>query len=230
MTAKDRIASAIAAAVLLFISFPVLSQAWHDKTHIAIAKAAGYQAWFNAAGADIAKIKAGDKEALNHFSDNPPGTVITPKMILDQVQRYDDPTDQKGHLYGAIVASLRDYKSAKATGKYGEYHLAYCAHYVGDLSMPLHNTEYDSFNRQHHEAMDGIVEDEVFDHPERIKIYPIKIESEDDLLREIARIANLSMKLGYQLEAENRPLTKEEAYLQLAHSASLLKAILDYLR
>ncbi len=22
-------------------------------------------------------------------------------------------------------------------GKYGEYQLAYCAHYVGDLSMPL---------------------------------------------------------------------------------------------
>jgi len=36
------------------------------------------------------------------------------------------------------------------------------------------------------------------------------------------------MKLGYQLEAENRPLTKEEAYVQLCHSASLLKAILGY--
>jgi hypothetical protein len=230
MTAKNRIARAITVAVFLFIGFPGISQAWHDKTHLAVAKAAGYQAWYNAAGADIAKIKAGDKEALNHFSDNPPGTVITPKMILDQVQRYDDPTDQKGHLYGAIVASLRDYKSAKATGKYGEYHLAYCAHYVGDLSMPLHNTQYDAFNRQHHEAMDGIVEDEVMDHLERIKIYPIKIKSEDDLVKEIARIANLSMRLGYQLEAEDRPLTKEEAYVQLGHSASLLKAILDYMR
>jgi hypothetical protein len=94
--------------------------------------------------------------------------------------------------------------------------------------MPLHNTNYDSFNRQHHNAMDGIVNDEVLDHMERIKIYPIQIKSEDDLVREIARIANLSMKLGYQLEAENRMLTKEEAYIQLGHSASLLKAILDY--
>ena len=67
-------------------------------------------------------------------------------------------------------------------------------------------------------------------HLERIKIYPIQIKSEDDLVREIARIANLSMKLGYRLEAENRMLTKEEPYIQLGHSASLLKAILDYTR
>ncbi|MGA2228328.1 MAG: hypothetical protein ABSH41_28175 [Syntrophobacteraceae bacterium] len=76
--------------------------------------------------------------------------------------------------------------------------------------------------------MDGIVNDEVLDHLERIKVYPIVIKFEDDLVREIARIANLSMKLDYQLEAENRMLSKEEAYVQLGHSASLLKPILEY--
>ena len=96
--------------------------------------------------------------------------------------------------------------------------------------MPLHNTLYDIFNRQHHTAMDGIVNDEVLDHLERIRIYPIQIRSEEDLVGEIARIANLSMKLGYQLESENRMLSKEEAYVQLGHSASLLKAILEYVR
>ena len=116
-----------------------------------------------------------------------------------------------GHLYGAIVASLRDYRSAKAAGKYPEYYLAYCVHCAGDLSMPLHNTLYNAFNRQHHALMDGVVEDEVLDHLDRMKIYHIEITSEDDLVKEIARIANLSMKLGYQLEAENRTLTKEEA-------------------
>ncbi len=230
MIAKNRLSRTVAVAVFLLLSFPNLSHAWHDETHLAIAKAAGYQKWYNAAGPDIAKVKAGDKEGYNHYSNNPPNTVVTPKMILDQVNRYNDPADETGHLYGAIVASFRDYISAKAAGKYGEYHLAYCAHYVGDLSMPLHNTLYDSFNRQHHTAMDGIVNDEVLDHLERIRIYSIQIKSEDDLVREIARIANLSMKLGYQLEAENRPLTKEEAYVQLGHSASLLKAILDYAR
>jgi hypothetical protein len=64
--------------------------------------------------------------------------------------------------------------------------------------------------------------------PERIKIYPIQIKSEDDLVREIVRIANLSMKLGYQLEKEDRMLSKEEAYVQLGHSVSLLKAVLEY--
>ncbi len=35
-----------------------------------------------------------------------------------------DPGDERGHLFGAIVASLQDYRSAKATGKYAEYYLA----------------------------------------------------------------------------------------------------------
>jgi hypothetical protein len=228
MIVKNRIQRTIILTIFLFLSLPVLSHAWYDNTHLAIAKAAGYPQWYNAVGPDIAKIKAGDKENRNHYSNNPPGTVITPEMILDQVARYDDPNDEKGHLYGAIIASLRDYRSAKAAGRYPAYYLAYCVHYVGDLSMPLHNTIYNSFNRQNHGAMDGAVDDEVLDHLERIKIYSIKIDSEDDLTKEIARIANLSMKLGYQLETEHRPLTKEEAYSQLGHSASLFKAILDY--
>jgi hypothetical protein len=70
----------------------------------------------------------------------------------------------------------------------------------------------------------------VLNNLERIEIYPIQIKSEDDLVREIVRIANLSMKLGYQLEKENRMLTKDEAYMQLGHSASLLKAVLEYVK
>jgi len=216
--------------VLLLLSFSDPSQAWHDKTHLAVAKAAGYSRWFNATGPDMAKIKAGDKENRNHYSNNPPGTIITPEMILDQVARYDDPSDEKGHLYGAIVASLRDYRSVRATGKYAEYYLAYFIHYATDLSMPLHNISHDSFNQQYHETMDGTVDNEILDHLDSIKVYPIKIQSEDDLIKEIARVANLSMQLGYRLEAENRLLSKEEAYIQLGHSTSLIKALLDYIR
>ena len=61
-------------AFLLLIS-PSFSYAWHDETHLVIAEAAGYQKWYNAAGAPIAKVKAGDKEGYNHFSDNPPDTL-----------------------------------------------------------------------------------------------------------------------------------------------------------
>ena len=40
-------------------ALPALGWAWHDETHIAITKAAGNEKWYNAAGADIAKVKAG---------------------------------------------------------------------------------------------------------------------------------------------------------------------------
>jgi hypothetical protein len=206
---------------------PIRSFAWYDKTHIAIVKVTGYPKWFNACGADMIKVKAPEIETGNHYVNNPPGTVVTPKMVLDQASRYDHP-DENGHLYGAIIASLRNYIEAKKEGKYGEYHLAFCSHYVGDLSMPLHNTLFDSFNRAHHAQIDGIINDEVLDNLVKIKIYPITINSEEDLAKETARIANLSIELGYRLERENRLLTKEEAYEQISQSASLFKGILGY--
>jgi hypothetical protein len=64
-------------------------------------------------------------------------------------------------------------------------------------------------------------------------MYPITLRNtsfEEDLAREIARIANVSRKLGYRLQEQNRDMTKEEAYEQLGHSASLLKAILTYVK
>jgi hypothetical protein len=200
-----------------------------DDRGESIAKAAGYQKWYNAAGADITKIKAGDIEKRNHYANNPPGTVVTPEMVLRQAALYNDPSDQKGHLYGAIIASIGDYRATKLTGKYAEYHLAFCAHYVGDLSQPLHNTLYDSYNRKNHVATDGIIENEVLSNLPLIKVYPVKIESEADLAREVARIANLSINLGYQLEKEGRMLSKEEAYQQISYSASLLRGILKWL-
>ena len=75
---------------------------------------------------------------------------------------------------------------------------------------------------------DGIINDEVLDNINKIKIYPIKIESENDLANEIARIANLSIKKGYQIEDEQKLLTKKEGYEQICHSAFLFKTILRY--
>ncbi len=48
------------------------------------------------------------------------------------------------------------------------------------------------------------------------------------LTKGVARIANLSMALGYKIQDEGRLLTKEEAYAQFGHSASLFKAILGF--
>jgi hypothetical protein len=222
--------------IFSFISFSGQSLAWHDKTHLAVAKVAGYEAWYNAAGADIAKIKAGDKERFNHWYNNNSKEEITAQIVFDQVDKYNRAYgwfDAEGHLYGAIIASLRDYEKDKALGKYAEYHLAYSAHYIGDLSMPLHNTPYDDFNERHHSINDGIVEKTILDQPQKITRHLYKITLRDDqfeadLAREIARIANLSRKLGYKLEKEDRDMTPEEAYVQLGHSASLLKAVLHH--
>lgn len=203
------------------------SHAWHDETHIAIARAAGYSRWYNVTGADMAKIKAGRVEAHNHYVDIPRGTVVSPEMVLAQVDKYNK-VDETGHLYGAIIASLREYIRQRKKGKYGAYHLAYCAHYVGDLSQPLHNTAYNAFNREYHQMIDGIIDEEIVGNLHRIPVYRIAIRSEEDLAREIARIANISLKLGYRIEAEQRPLTRHEAYVQVGHSVSLLKAILSY--
>ena len=131
--------------------------------------------------------------------------------------------------YGAIIASIREYRTTTLKGKYAEYHLAFCAHYVGDLSQPLHNTLYNDYNRQNHTATDGIINDEVLYNLPLIEVYPIDIHSEEDLAKEIARIANLSINLGYQLEKEGRMLSRQEVYEQISHSASLFRGILSWM-
>jgi hypothetical protein len=203
------------------------SNAWFDETHVAIAKSTGYLKWFNAVGPDMIRVKMGNREGHNHFVNNPRGTSVTADMVMGQVKNYNK-VDPHAHLYGAIIASVRDYIKTKKEGKYAEYHLAFSAHYVGDLSQPLHNIEHDAFNQKYHRDIDGVVNDEVLDNLDKIEIYHIRIGSDEDLAREVAKIANLSLTLGYKLEDENRILTKEEAYQQISHSASLFKGILEY--
>ena len=219
--------------LILFVFNLNTAFGWYDETHLAIAKAAGYSKWYNAVGPDIAKVKAGSTEPYNHYFDNNNNVEVTPEMVISQISKYNKPADKEGHLYGAIIASLREYKKTVQAGKYPEYHIAFCAHYIGDLSQPLHNIPYDDFNKTHHSINDGIVEAEVLKNIGRIEknMYPINLRPnffEEDLSREIARIANLSRMLGHKLKTENRDITKEEAYVQLGHSASLLRAILKY--
>ena len=216
------------AATLLLLLLPNFSHAWFDETHLAIAKAAGYSKWYNAAAADIAKEKMGNTEGYNHYVDNLKGTIVTSEMVLAQVPQYD--TLAPGHLYGAVMAAVGNYKAAKSRNSYPENHMAYAAHYVGDLSQPLHHIPKPrgGYNDRMHFKTDGIIDSEVLSNVQKIRVYEIKIRSREDLAREIARIANLSLELAHTLEAENRLITKEEAYKQIGHSASLLKAILVY--
>jgi hypothetical protein len=56
---KVRIYSVTVLAITILFVFQSVSSAWHDETHIAVAKRAGYYKWFNACGADMAKLKPG---------------------------------------------------------------------------------------------------------------------------------------------------------------------------
>ena len=231
-----RVISKLMKVLCLLLLFASQALAWHDQTHLAICKAAGFDNWYSCAGPDIAKLKAGDIEAYNHWFNNTAEVEITPQMVLNQIERYNKDNvffDSEGHLLGAIIASLRAYEKDLRADKYAMYNLVYCAHYIGDLSMPLHNTAYDDFNKKHHSINDGIVESTILKEPEKIAghMYPINLSKKDfeaDLAAQIARIANLSRRLGYKMRAENRDMTKQEAYIQLGHSASLLRAVLQH--
>ena len=214
-------------ALLGDAGFPGVLHAWNDETHLAIAKAAGYVKWYNATGADMLKMKAGKRESHNHYATNFPGNNVSTRSVRKQIGKYNQ-VHRLGHLYGAIVHSVRDFKEDRKAGKYGHYHLAFCAHYVGDLSQPLHHTPYNAYNKANHRSTDGIINRRVLADYNRIRIYPISIHSESDLIREITRIANLSLQLGRKLERKNRIITPDEAYGQISHSASLFKAILRY--
>lgn len=218
----------VSALALLIALSPAVSSAWFDETHLAIAKAAGYHNWYNAAAADIAKEKMGNTEGYNHYVENVKGTIVTSEMVLAQMSQYD--TLSSGHLYGAIMAAVGNYKSAKSRNAYPENHMAYAAHYLGDLSQPLRHIPMPKggYNDRLNSKTDGIIDSEVLSNIIKIQVYDIKISSREDLAGEIARIANLSLELAFKLEAEDRLITKEEAYTQLGHSASLLKAILAY--
>lgn len=237
----------IALALSLFISSPAL--AWHDATHMAVMKAAGLDNYaYLAVGADMAKEKSGGYEDGNHYRNNPKGTVVTADTVLDQVRDYNCRCNGEGHLYGAVIAALNQYREGKDSNKYARYPLGFAAHYIGDLSMPLHNVDYNDFNKTNHAANDGVVEGGE-NAPTDVKVAriakgirermkglpPYQLPPARDgitrfnleLAKKIAAIANRSISLGYAMQDANPQRTimsMDEAYGQLAESAALLKA------
>lgn len=230
--------------LLCLMAFSAAAQnswAWFDETHIAVAQAAGYRKCYDAAAPDIAKVNlrytaakdAGVKniEEDNHYFDNVGNREVTAAMVLAQAGKYNTTGDVEGHLYGAIIAALRDYRKQRETG-YAEEFMVFAAHYIGDLSQPFHNTAGD---KAVHIANDGVVEAGVLGNVRKIRdhMYEITLTRtnfEDDLAREIARIANISRALASRVILRtDRVMTREEAYAQLGHSASLLRAVLNVL-
>lgn len=229
-TLSRSIASLSALLSLTLSSLPAL--AWHDKTHLSVAEAAGFDLWYSAAAPDVAKSKSEFRsvEEKNHYFNNNAGKVVDGAMVMSQIERYNKPDDSEGHLYGAIIGAVRAYKAEKESGKYAEYPLAFCAHYIADLSMPLHNTLYDDFNKNRHGINDGIAEGSVRNNIGYIQrnMEDITILNDEDLAREIAKVANTARQLGIKIREEKRDMTQSEVYTQLIRSASLLNAVLRY--
>jgi len=234
-------------ALSLCICSPAL--AWHDATHMAIFKAAGLDNYaYLAVGPDMAKEKSGGYEDGNHYRDNAKGVIVTATMVLDQVRDYNCRCNDEGHLYGAIIAALNQYQERKSRDKQARYPLGFAGHYIGDLSMPLHNVDYNDFNKAWHSANDGAVEGDeneptdskvariaagIREKMNRLPPYRFSAAKDDpakfnhELAKKIAEIANRAIALGYAMQEANPQRTvmsSEEAYGQLAESAALLKA------
>lgn len=224
--------SASLSMVLFFMLTTSQAYAWHDKTHLSIAEAAGFALWYSAAAPDVAKSKSEFRsiEEKNHYFNNSAHKEVDEAMVLEQAARYNKPGDVEGHLYGAIIGAVRAYKADSASGKYAEYPLVFCAHYIGDLSMPLHNTEYDDFNKTRHTVNDGIIESSVRNNIGYIQrnMKEIAIQNESDLAREIAKVANTARTLGAKIREENRNMTQDEVYTQITQSSALFKAVLVF--
>jgi hypothetical protein len=220
-------------AIFLFVSSFSTAMAWHDRTHIAVGIAAQFDQAYNLAAPDVAKIKVNTVEEYNHWVNNPEKTIITKELVKGQIQKYNVGTgsEKKGHLYGAIVAAIRAYQDESGAGKFATYHLVYAGHYIGDLSMPLHNIDNSLIDTlPNHYDNDHILENEILSNINKVKLSPMTIKNEEDLIENIVLMATKSKDLGYKLVKEKRNMTKEEAYQQISQSASLFKAVLEYVR
>lgn len=227
---SNRFVKLISFTLICLSAFSNASYAWSERTHLAIAKAAGYDKWYNAYSVDLFKHRLGKSEKYNHYFNDMTSQVTTTQVLV-QSEPYGKVTGTSGRLYGAIIETARAYRNNNSN-KY--YNLARLSHYIGDLSNPEHNITY---SKIFHDESDQMLEDDLADELFIVNsnkiisyMYPVNIRDnywEEDLAKEIARIANLSRQLGQKYRAASKNMTKEEAFIQLGHSASLLKAVLS---
>lgn len=232
---------------------------WSSKTHIFIAQEAGIKNPGAACFPDLSKKDNDGFLGPLHWHDASPYTVVTQDYI-DRFQitegqyikvgspeskpikiRVPDPA---GVLYWKIMELYQAMKGA--TGWEYEYYLTNIAHYVADLSQPLHNFPYGSgpasdgksypevgtWAKEHHLEFDDILEsslpiDQKLEEKFRYMTIPIQIKSIDDLKMEISKIANSSIGLANKCYSEKRIITQDEALKRVALSVSLLRAIID---
>lgn len=245
---------------ILLIPF-LFSQAysWDCFTHAYIAKKAGLRIPEAACMPDIIRDEQYDLFEALHYHDAAPDTVVTPEYIdrfriLDKTVSIDG-RDYRlrvphsgGVLYYKIVELYEKMisldKSIPDNVLAYEYYLFTIAHYIGDLSQPLHNFPYGDkpasdgkvykeegkFNRENHLKFDEAFTKHLFRSNEldtRIdkEIREIKLNSTDTLKKEISNIASSAIQIANKCFKEKRLPTEEELVRQISLSISLLKAV-----
>lgn len=245
---------------LLILIFFSTTYAWDCFTHAYIAKKAGIRIPEAACMPDIIRDENPDLLAPFHYHNAAPNTVITPEYIDNfKVKEENVFISEKsykilvphpaGVLYWKIVNLYEKMKSLDKTipdnALSYEYYLVSIAHYIGDLSQPLHNFPYGNsaagdgvvyeregnFNKEYHIKFDEAFSYYLKTSPEihsKIdnSITHIKLNSQEDLKKEIAQIANSAIKIANKCFNENRLPVEEELINQIAHSISLLKAVI----
>jgi hypothetical protein len=245
-------------AIFIILFFPASVFPWSSATHTFIAQKAGMP---NPQYTNFPDISRNENYSLlvpYHWHDASPGTIVTPDYI-DQYQiaireyvragaceskpikiKVPDPA---GVLYWKILELYQQMKDK--TGWEYDYYLFSIAHYVGDLSQPLHNFPYGSapasdgkvyseigtWAKENHGAFDNILESSLpLDHKTEKRfdswVAVPSIKSLDDLKREISKVANHSIALANRCYSERRIIKREEALKQVAQSVSLLRAII----
>lgn len=242
-------------AILFFALAPPISYPWSEKAHTYIAAKAGIK---NPDFANLPDLIREDNYHLYaplHMHYAAPDLKVTPeyiekfkietiryKLISGMEVRLRVP-DSAGVLYWEICNLYN--KVSEARGWRYRYYLFNIAHFIADLSQPLHNypwgtlpaadgrvyREAGAWSKDHHRAFDKILDkwlppDTETEEMLKGELQEFHVESEADLKREICRIANSSIGLANRCYAENRQMTKEEAVRQISMSISLIKAVM----
>ncbi|MCS7164068.1 MAG: hypothetical protein NZ845_03605 [Thermodesulfovibrio sp.] len=233
---------------------------WDCFTHAYIAKKSGVRIPEAACMPDIIRNENYELFAPFHYHSASPDTVVTPDyidkfsvkeenvLISGKIYRIKVP-HPAGALYWKIVDLYEKMKSLDKTKPEDllsyEYYLFSIAHYIGDLSQPLHNFPYGnspasdgniyeregSFNKEYHTKFDEAFTYYLKTSPETQtkidkSIKHINLSSTEDLKKEIAEIANSAIKIAKKCFAENRLPTEQELITQISWSISLLKAVI----
>ncbi len=242
---------------LLTLALSTQAWGWSAMTHYFIALEAGISFPESACFPDLSKNDNNNLLGPFHWHNAAPQTVVTPDYIdrfkirggyylkktdLEQEPIYVKAPHPAGVLYYRICELYK--KLTRAYGWQYDYYITNIAHYVADLSQPLHNFPYGedpasdgnryaemgAWAKRNHGKFDSAFDRYLpltADKQEKLRrlVAPPAVGSSDDLKRGICTIANSSIALANKCYSENRKMTEEEVFTQVARSISLLKAV-----